>query len=304
MSGRRATTPRGELAGSGLSASMAILFAFVVIFGKRVQAGHLPFGMLTIRFGGQAAILFCVVALMRRPLLPARGERMPVVLAGLLGYGAESALYFSALNHGAAAAVTLLFYVYPVIVMLASIAIDRRAPQPMLFVALLLALAGSGVVVVGGGRVDVEPLGIALALATAFAYSAYLVATDRLVTKTDPLTAAAWLGLGASVANLVYGIGFGALIFPAAGQWPRLVGMCVFSAGAFASMLAGLQLIGAVRNAIIGVVEPLTVALLAFIFLNEPVRWTTALGGVLILGGSVIAALVRTTRRTSESAVV
>ena len=46
--------------------------------------------------------------------------------------------------------------------------------------------------------------------------------------------------------------------------------MIVFSAGAFAAMLAGLQRVGAVRNAIIGVMEPLTVAVLAFVFLDEP----------------------------------
>ena len=47
--------------------------------------------------------------------------------------------------------------------------------------------------------------------------------------------------------------------------------MIVFSAGAFVAMLAGLQLVGAVRNAIIGVLEPLTVAVLAYFFLDEPV---------------------------------
>ena len=52
---------------------------------------------------------------------------------------------------------------------------------------------------------------------------------------------------------------------------------------------------GAVRNAIIGVMEPLTVAVLAYLFLSEPVTRAVAIGGVLILGGAVIAALVRTT---------
>jgi drug/metabolite transporter (DMT)-like permease len=41
--------------------------------------------------------------------------------------------------------------------------------------------------------------------------------------------------------------------------------------------------------------EPLTVAVLAYLFLSEPVTRAVAIGGVLILGGAVIAALVRTT---------
>jgi drug/metabolite transporter (DMT)-like permease len=61
-------------------------------------------------------------------------------------------------------------------------------------------------------------------------------------------------------------------------------------------MIGGLQRLGAMRNAIIGVMEPLTVAVLAFVFLGEAITWSTATGGVLILVGAVIATTVRTTR--------
>jgi DME family drug/metabolite transporter len=297
MATRRATDPRGELLGSSASATMAMLFAFVVIFGKQVQAGNLPFVMLAMRFGGQSILLLLAIRLFGRPLLPAKGERLPLAIAGTIGYGSESAFYFAGLNHGSAAAVTLLFYLYPVWVMLATIALDRKGPPRALFVALFLALAGSVLVVVGGGDAQIEPLGIVLALCTSFAYTGYLIGTDRNVRRTDPLTAAAWLGIGASLANLVYAFAFDAVVLPSAGSWWRIVGMAVFSAGAFAAMLAGLQLIGAVRNAIIGVLEPLTVAVLAFFFLDEPVTITVVVGGSLILGGAVLAMLIRTTKR-------
>jgi drug/metabolite transporter (DMT)-like permease len=293
---RRATDPRGELVGSAASATMAILFAFVVIFGKQVAAGNLPFVMLAMRFGGQSILLLIALRVFGRPFLPDKGERLTVAIAGTIGYGSESAFYFSGLNHGSAAAVTLLFYLYPVWVMLATIALDRKAPPRMLFVALFLALAGSMLVVLGGGEAQIEPLGIILALCTSFAYTGYLIGTDRNVKRTDPLTAAAWLGVGASLANLTYAFAFDAVTLPSASSWWRIVAMAVFSAGAFAAMLAGLQLIGAVRNAIIGVMEPLTVAVLAFFFLDEPVTAPIVVGGMLILGGAVLAMLIRTTK--------
>jgi drug/metabolite transporter (DMT)-like permease len=292
---RRATDPRGELAGSLSSAAMAVLFAAVVIFGKQVSAGHLPFVMLAIRFGGQSLLLLCALLVLRRPILPSRGERLPLALAGTIGYGSEAALYFSALNHGKAGAVTLLFYLYPVWVMLATIALDRRAPAGHLFLALGLALGGSAVVIVGGGDVEVQPLGIGLALATSFAYAAYLVTADRTVKTTDPVTAAAWLGAGAACANVVYSFVLGAKDLPDSSTWPALAVMCLISAGAFAAMVGGLQLVGAVRNAIIGVMEPLVVALLAAYFLDEPLAVATLVGGALILCGAVLATLVRTT---------
>jgi drug/metabolite transporter (DMT)-like permease len=46
------------------------------------------------------------------------------------------------------------------------------------------------------------------------------------------------------------------------------------------------------------------VAVLAYLFLDEPVRLRTAIGGVLILSGAVLAALVRSTHHTPESPVV
>ncbi|MGH7541031.1 MAG: DMT family transporter [Gemmatimonadota bacterium] len=293
---RRARTPRQELLGSTLSALMALQFAVVVIFGKRIAAGDLPFPMLAIRFGGQSALLFLMLVLLRRPLMPAAGERLPLLLAATLGYGTEAALFFSALNHGKAGAVTLLFYLYPVWVMLATIGLDRRPPGWRLFAALVLALCGSAVVIVAGGEVEVAPLGILLALATSVAYTGYLITVDRTVRTTDPVTAAAWLGAGAAVANVAFALAFQVDEFPELSSWPQLVGMAVFSAGAFAAMLGGLQLVGAVRNAIIGVMEPLGVAMLAALFLDEPLTPPTAIGGILILVGAVLATLVRTTR--------
>jgi drug/metabolite transporter (DMT)-like permease len=294
---RRAIDRRGELIGSALSVSMAVLFAGVVILGSKVQAGGPPFVTLAIRFGGQSALLLALALALRRPGLPEPGERLALAIAGTLGYGTEAALYFSALNHGSAAAVTLLFYTYPVWVMLVTIALDRRAPSPPLFVALALAIGGSAVVVLGGdGETDVEPLGIVLALATSLAYTAYLVGTDRHVRRTDPVTAAGWLGAGASASNVVFALVSGSFFVPAGATPARLAAIVLISAGAFASMLAGLQRVGAVRNAIIGVLEPLTVAVLAAIFLDEPITPATGAGGVLILVGAVIASVVRTTR--------
>lgn len=299
---RRARTPQQELLGSVLSGLMALQFAVVVLFGKNVAAGELPFPMLALRFAGQSVLLLLVLLLLRKPLLPAPGERLPLVLASTIGYGTEAALFFSALNHGKAGAVTLLFYTYPVWVMLVTIGLDRRMPAGRLFVALLLALGGSVIVIVGGGEVEVAPLGIVLALATSATYTAYLIAADRTVRRTDPVTAAAWLGGGAATANVVFAFAFGVTDLPSGSSWPYLVGMAVFSAGAFAAMLGGLQLVGAVRNAIIGVLEPFTVAVLAAIFLSEPITAPTTIGGLLILVGAVIATLVRTTS-TAEPVV-
>jgi drug/metabolite transporter (DMT)-like permease len=65
--------------------------------------------------------------------------------------------------------------------------------------------------------------------------------------------------------------------------------MGAFTAAAFVCLVASLQRIGAVRNGIIGVLEPLTVAVLAALFLDQPITASVVIGGVLILGAGVLA---------------
>jgi drug/metabolite transporter (DMT)-like permease len=289
--------PTNDLAGAGLAVLMGVLFSFVVILGKGLLRGQPPFALLFFRFAVAAVILAVVTIATRRPLTPEPGERLGLAIAATLGYGSESALYFAALNHGSAATVTLLFYLYPVWVMLTAIALDRRIPAGRLVTALAMAIVGSAVVVVGGSGVEIAPIGIALAILCSLTYTGYVTAADRVLRRTNPLTTAAWLAAGASVANLTYALAFrGWSTPPGSFVGLRVLGMGACTAGAFVCMIASLQLIGAVRNAIIGVLEPLSVAVLAAVFLAEPITTSTAIGGGLILVAAVVATLARGAR--------
>ena len=285
-------TSRSDLIGSLLAVAMGVLFACVVIVGAGLLQGEPPFTLLCLRFG-LTAILLAVLALgTGRPLIPAPGERLGLALVGLLGYGTESALYFSALNHGSAATVTLLFYLYPVWVMLAASLLERRVPARTLVLSLVMALVGGATVIVGGAGVDIETAGIVLALGCSLAYTGYLVATERIAVATNPMTTGLWVAAFASMSNLTYAVASSSWSLPSGRLAPlRVIVMAAFTAGAFLCMMASLRRIGAVRNGIIGVLEPLTVAVLAAIFLGEPITATVILGGVLILGAGAIATI-------------
>lgn len=287
-----ATSSRSDLTGALLAIAMGALFACVVILGKGLLHGEPPFTLLFVRFGMTAVLLALVAAVTRRPLAPEPGERLGLALAGLLGYGTESAFYFSALNHGSAASVTLLFYLYPVWVMLAAGVLDRRVPARSLVLSLAMALGGGAVVILGGSGVEIARLGVILAIACSFAYTAYLVATDRIARRTNPLSTGLCVAAGASLSNLTFALVTGTWTLPSGQLAPlRVLAMGVFTAAAFICMMASLRRIGAVRNGIIGVIEPLTVAVLAAVFLGEPITAPIVFGGLLILGAGVLATL-------------
>jgi drug/metabolite transporter (DMT)-like permease len=281
-----------DLTGSLLAVAMGVLFAFVVIFGKNLLHGEAPFTLLFFRFGVTALLIAAVAVATGRPLVPEPGERLGLALAGLFGYGVESALYFGALNHGSAATVTLLFYLYPVWVMVVAALLDREVPAGALVLALIMALAGGAVVILGGAGVDIAALGVVLAILCSLAYTAYLTAADRVARRSLPLTTGLWVAAGASVANLSFALVTGTWTMPSGDLAAlRVFAMGAFTAGAFVCMMASLQRIGAVRNGIIGVLEPLTVAALAAVFLAEPITVSVVVGGVLILGAGVLATL-------------
>lgn len=291
----RAAEGGRDLLGGLLVGLAASLFGAVVLFGKLALREELSVpSLLAIRFGLAAVLLALAAAALRRPLAPARGERLWIGVLAVAGYAVESALFFTAAEHGTAAAVTLLFFTYPVFVTLGSWALGGGAPARLTAIALVLALAGTVVVVATGGGLAIDGVGVAFALGAAVTYTGYLLGADAALRRTDPMTSAMWVSAGASVGLFAFAWVTGRLGIPqgASGWWP-LLGMGTASAGAFVALLAGLQRIGAVRTAIVAATEPLAAAVLGAVFLGEPVTLGVAAGGVLILAGAVAASLAR-----------
>lgn len=286
---------RTDLVGGGLAALGALLFGVVVVLGKRVVEGPMtPESMLAFRFGVAAIVLFGALLILRRPLLAVKQERTGLALLAMFGYAVEATFFFTAIQHGTVAAVTLLFYLYPVIVTLAAWLVGRGAPAMPTIVALALAVAGAAIVVASGAGLTIEVAGVAFALAAALTFTAYLIGTDIVLRRTSPLTSATWVSAGASVGLFLFSVASGRLTVPAEAVdvW-SILAMGVATAGAFVCLMGALQMIGAVRTSIVSAAEPLAAALLGFAFLGETVGAWTAFGGVLILAAAVIASLAR-----------
>lgn len=286
---------RESLVGGGLIALASLQFGIVVVVGTQLLRGGLSVpAMLAIRFAIAAVILLAIVAARRQPLIPARGERLWLALLGLAGYAVEASLFFAAIRYGTATAVTLLFFTYPVLVALASMALGKGAPGRLVVGSLAAAVAGAAIVVAGGGSVAIRPVGIAFALGSAVMFTAYLVGVDHVMRETRPLAASAWVGAWASI-GLAGSLSFmPGRHWPDAGvEWIRVAIMGAGTGGAFVCLMAGLLMLGPVRTSIVAALEPLSSAVLATIVLDEPLRIYTGIGGVLILAGATAASLAR-----------
>ena len=281
--------------GGALAALASLQFGVIVVVGKRVlERGMSVESMLAIRFAVAAIVLTVALVAVRRPLFAAPGERKGLALLAVFGYGVEATFFFTAAQHGTAAAVTLLFFTYPVFVMLGAWSFGRGSPARLTMIALLCALAGAAIVAGTGAGLSVEVAGIVFALAAALTFSGYLVGADFVLRKTNPMTSAMWVSGGASAGLFLFAAISGRSTLPTGSEdmWAILV-MGLASAGAFVCLMGALQRIGAVRTAIVSATEPLAAALLGYLYLGESVSAGTAAGGALILIGAVLASLAR-----------
>ena len=243
-----------------------------VLFWRYAIAGVL----LVIVSGGIAAVT-----------VPRRRALELAVLAG----GGQAAVAFttlSALKYIPVASLVFLFYTYPtwVAVISAARGVERlTAPR---VVALLMSLAGIGLMVGLPGSGAMNPAGVAFALGGALLYALYIPMINYFGRELPAAVTSAYAAGGAALVLLVVALTQGVpqvAFTPLA--WTAIVALAVIcTVLAFIIFLRGLAVIGPVRTAIVSTVEPFWAALLGSLVLGQ------SIGPRVFIGGSLIAAAV------------
>jgi len=298
---RAARPPARRWTGALLIAAAAVCWGSSATLGRAVFTGHLlrsgpaidPLILAQTRVTISALLLLpCLLALRGKGglRLPAR-EAIGAMTLGALGIAVSNYGYYLAIQKTNVATAIVLQYTAPVWVLGYMVARGRqRATLTRLlgvaaaFCGILLAIGAAA------GRLRLNPLGIAAALAAAFSFAYYNVdAADRL-RRIDATVLTTWAIIGASL--------FWALINPpwkvAAAHYTGAdwIFLCVF---ALLSMLAptllyfsGLRWLDATSAIVTSCLEPVSGTLLATLFLGEPLDWTRALGIALVLTAIVL----------------
>jgi drug/metabolite transporter (DMT)-like permease len=103
-----------------------------------------------------------------------------------------------------------------------------------------------------------------------------------------------WVSAWAAAGLAAFALATGSASWPHGWrQWAPVLGMGVFTSGAFACLFGGLRRLGAVRTAILSTAEPLAAVTLAALFLQEVIRPGTLVGGALIVAGAAAASVAR-----------
>ena len=220
---------------------------------------------------------------------------LPVVL---LAGGAQAFIAYaslSALDYLPAAPVSFLFYTYPAWVAVVAAVRGSERLTPTRIVALILSLSGITVMIGAPGVGSMQPMGVALALVSAFAYALYIPLVGYYQDRFSEAIAAVYPALGAGLILLVLDlVTRRATLALSRDAWLPIVALGLWSTAiAFTAFLRGLHVLGPVRTAIVSTIEPFWTALLGGWILGQPVTAATLSGGVLIAAAVVLLQLRR-----------
>ena len=292
---RSSRTATGVGAGTAMCIGSGAAFGAMAIFGKLAYDEGATVGtLLAVRFA-LAAVLFWLGILVRGVAPAIRPLRRRDVGAGLalgaFGYSVQAGCYFAALERIDASLLSLLLYTFPAMVTVAAFVLGREGLDRRRLTALALALGGILLVVAGAGTGSLDPVGVALGLSAALVYTTYILVSDSVVGRMQPVVLSALVCTGAAVSLTIASALLGQLHL---GQvttvgWAWLGGIAVVSTvGAIVLFFAGLRRAGPTTASILATVEPVVTVLLAFLVFGETLGALQLLGGALVLTAVVV----------------
>jgi len=114
---------------------------------------------------GECLACWAIVGLRaRRAVRPPRRVVLAALALGAIGYSVQSGFFFSALRHIDASLAALLLYTFPALVCIGAIALRRERFEAWKAGALVVASAGTALVLLGGGSGGLQATGVLLGL--------------------------------------------------------------------------------------------------------------------------------------------
>ncbi len=297
---------KSPLAGILIVLLAASLFSSLgVLTNVAYENGVSPvaFGAWRETFGAIAIILFLLcrhgnrlkTAKVSLSQIPKREIRNLCIAA--LAFMTYSLAIFYAFVYLSVALAFLLFYINPAIVTVVSAVTGREALTKSKLIALMFALGGSTLAIVGqmfGESVRFSWLGVGLALLAAVGMSVYVLVGRSGYPNVPTSNAVTIFLIAGAVVFVAIGFTFGEkesllLPFRDASLWPLLIFAGVIAAAIPTMLLlTGIRMLGPSRASMLQIFEPVVGSVLAAIFLSQQLYLVQIIGGACILFAAYI----------------
>lgn len=263
----------------------------------RIAYGHgaEPLGMLAARFSIASVCMFMARLVLQRGRPWPKGKLLLQLFAlGAIGYAPQATFFFSGIKRIDISLATVIFYTYPVMVVLASWIFLKHRPSKRMVACLTIAVVGAALT---AGQVKTGSwAGIAFMLGAAGWYTGYIVLSSRVVHLAGALTSLTIVMFGAAVAHLTLLVMLHPSLPHGAAGWSAAGGAAFISTIiAMGFFFAGVSRVGPGEAAVLSTIEPVVSIAVGVIALNEHLNAARVAGAVLVLVGvAVLAQFSRT----------
>ena len=220
--------------------------------------------------------------------------RLATAAVAVACFVGNTTLYFLALQSVSITLAAVLFYAYPVLVMLFRLLGWREGPSFQQSIALAFGLSGVALTL-GWQWHQVDLPSAALMLSSATLYAAYIVLAHRGLRDASPVFATAILFPAATIAAVTAALVTQApLLVEASALAPILAIVLCATVLPVQLFLFGSVRLGPTPAALLGTFEPVASVGIALLALGEPLTVEQLAGGLLVV---IAAMLVRGERR-------
>jgi drug/metabolite transporter (DMT)-like permease len=268
---------------------VAGLVAVALTLGSGHVAARLAFAngvnimtAATLRSACASLLLLALLRQQRIAVWPPSKEFRPTLILGVL-VAVQTVLVQLAVALMPVTLAILVFYTYPLFTGAAMTLFGAERLTLSLAAALLAAFAGLAMVL-GVGAVPVNPLGVAAGLGASLSFTAALVLTPKLApTLGAPLrtffmlTAAAAIFVCAAIATRDFHLPQNHA------AWLGLSGLVILYAVGIIGLFLFLPLLGPTRTGVILNMEPVAVALVAWLALGEALAPLQLVGALVVV---------------------
>lgn len=272
--------------GLGLAAALGAGIAY---------GSNAPFATLASQQGvpGGDAVLWraCLMLMLCGGFAAAAGQRLRlarsdvVPIAGLgIATGITSISYLSSVAFIPVSVAAILFYTYPLIILLLNPLIERKALSPARLAVFAVAFAGI-VMVVGPGMAALDWRGMSLALLASLGATAMFYFSSRAMRRLPPATASFWVHVMILPAAFAVSIAIGGPVaMPATAAFIGVFAViCVSYIVGYLLQLVALSHISPASAGLIFLSEPVVAILTAALVLGERLTALQAFGCVVVL---------------------
>lgn len=284
-----------QLKGYLMVGGSALMFGSAGVF---IRISTMPASMLLVLRMALGAALVAVFLVRsrwwREWLVP--GVPLRLFLLGVID-AVQLLTFFLAVRYMDVALAVFLSYMSPIYIALVAPRLFRQRTEPVVVVALILSAGGIAAMLVPGlldPSLRVSALGLVCGLLAGVLLAVFFLLAKGLRSKVGGGTMLISDGLTTAVVLLPLGLIQwipAGMPFTAGDLW-AVIGLAVICTAVGGTIfLQGMRHIRVQHTSIVGLLEPASAPLFAFMFLGEvPAVWTLV-GGALILAGAVLVVL-------------